>query len=81
MLAVTHLQPYVEGKRFTVRTDHNALRWVMNFSDAQGRLARWRLRLAELDFQVEYSPGANHHAADAMSRLPHQPVPDDAIDE
>jgi transposase InsO family protein len=78
--AVTHLRPYVEGKRFTVRTDHNALRWVMNLSDAQGRLARWRLRLAEFDFQVEYSPGASHHAADAMSRLPHQPVPDDAID-
>ena len=28
---------------------------------------------------MEYSPGANHHAADAMSRLPHQPVPDEAI--
>jgi hypothetical protein len=52
----------------------------MNLSDAQGRLARWRLRLAEFDFQVEYRPGANHHAADAMSRIPHQPVPDDAIE-
>jgi hypothetical protein len=47
----------------------------MNLSDAQGRLARWRLRLAEFDFTVEYHPGAAHHAADVMSRLPSQPVP------
>jgi hypothetical protein len=66
---------------FTVRTDHHALRWVMNLSDAQGRLARWRLRLAEIKFKVEYHPGVAHHAADAMSRLPHQAVPSDPIEE
>jgi hypothetical protein len=42
----------------------------MNLSDAQGRLARWRLRLAEFDFKVEYNPGSAQHAADALSRLP-----------
>jgi RNase H-like domain found in reverse transcriptase len=78
--AVAHLRPYLEGKRFTLRTDPHALRWVMNLADAQGRLARWRLRMAESDFQVEYSPGATHHAADALSRLPHQPPEHDEID-
>jgi hypothetical protein len=53
----------------------------MNLSDAQGRLARWRLRLAEFTFKVEYHPGVAHHAADAMSRLPHQAVPSDPIEE
>jgi hypothetical protein len=75
--AVTHLRPYLEGADFTVRTDHHALRRVMNLSDAQGRLARWRLRLAEFTFKVEYHPGVAHRAADAMSRLPHQAVPSD----
>jgi RNase H-like domain found in reverse transcriptase len=70
--SVTHLHPYREGIRFTVRTDHHALRWVMNLSDAQGRLARWRLRLAESTFKVEYHHGAAHPASDALSRLPHQ---------
>ena len=78
--AVTHLRPYLEGVEFTVRTDHHALRWVMNLAEAQGRLARWRLRLSEFSFKVEYSPGATHHAADTMSRLPKQAVPDDPID-
>jgi RNase H-like domain found in reverse transcriptase/Reverse transcriptase (RNA-dependent DNA polymerase)/Integrase zinc binding domain/Integrase core domain/Chromo (CHRromatin Organisation MOdifier) domain len=68
--AVTHLRPYLEGVEFTVRTDHHALRWVMNLAEAQGRLARWRLRLSEFTFKVEYSPGATHHAADVLSRLP-----------
>jgi hypothetical protein len=38
-------------------------------------LARWRLRLAEFTFTVEYLPGTAHHAANVMSRLPSQPVP------
>jgi hypothetical protein len=63
-----------------VRTDYHTLRWVMNLSKAQGRLARWRLRLAEFDFKAEYHPGSAHHVADALSRLPHQPVPVQPID-
>jgi hypothetical protein len=53
----------------------------MNLSDAQGRLARWRLRFAEFTFKVEYNPGVAHHAADAMSPLPHQAVPADPIED
>jgi hypothetical protein len=47
----------------------------MNMSGAQGLLSRLRLRLAEFDFKVEDHPGSAHHAADALSRLPHQPSP------
>jgi hypothetical protein len=53
----------------------------MNLSDAQGRLARWLLRLAEFTFKVEYHPGIAYHAADAMSRLPHQAIPAEPIEE
>jgi hypothetical protein len=53
----------------------------MNLSDAQGRLERWRLRLSEFTFKVEYHPGAAHHAADALSRLPHQAVPPEPIED
>jgi hypothetical protein len=77
--AVTHLRSYLEGNEFTVRTDHHALLWVMNLSDSQGRLARWRLRLAEFTFKVEYHPGIAHHAADAMSRLTDQSIPAEPI--
>jgi hypothetical protein len=42
---------------------------VLNLADAQGRLARWRLRLLEIDFEVKYSPVKEHHAADVLYRL------------
>ena len=72
---VLQLRPYLEGKRFVIRTDHHALRWVLSLADAQGRLARWRLRLLEFDFEVQYSPGKAHYAADTLSRLePADPV-------
>jgi RNase H-like domain found in reverse transcriptase len=79
--AVTHLRPYLERTEFTVLTDHHALRWVMNLFDALERLARWRLQLAEFIFTEKYHPGAAHCAADAMSRLPHQPVPRDPTED
>jgi hypothetical protein len=37
--------------------------------------------LEEFTFKVEYQPGAAHHAADALSRLPHKEVPSDPIEE
>jgi len=61
------LRPYVEGTRFTVRTDHAALKWMLHMDGAHKRLARWQLRLAEFDYVVQTRPGASHHAADMMS--------------
>jgi hypothetical protein len=68
--AVLHLRPYLEGKRFVIRTYQHSLRWVLNLADAQGRLTRWRLRLQEFDFEVLYLPGKSHHAADIMLLYP-----------
>ena len=63
------LRPYLLGTQFTVRTDQHALRWLLNLTNVSGRLARWRLRLAEYEFEVEYRPGVKHQLADGMSRL------------
>jgi RNase H-like domain found in reverse transcriptase len=70
--AVLHLRLYLEGQGFVIRTDHHSMRWILNLADAQGRLARWRLRLQEFDFEVLYLPGKSHYAADMMSRLSQQ---------
>jgi len=73
------LRPYIEGTRFTVRTDHAALKWMLHMDGDHGRLARWRLRLAALDYVVQTRPGASHHAADTMSRISTPAVDDGAI--
>jgi len=73
------LRPYIEGTLFTVRSDHTALKWMLHMDGAHGRLARWRLRWAEIDYVVQTRPGASHHAADTMSRNSTPTVNDGAI--
>jgi hypothetical protein len=50
--AVLQLRPYIDRKRFAIRTDHHDLKWVMSLADVPLRLARWRLRVLEFDFEV-----------------------------
>ena len=61
---------YLYGQHFKVRTDHGALRWLMNFKDPQGQVARWLEVLGTYDFEVEHRPGLKHSNADALSRGP-----------
>jgi len=62
--------PYLEGDRFLVRTDHDCLRWILNIEGSGNpHLARWRLRLSELEFDVAYKPGMKHYQADSIARL------------
>ena len=74
MLAVVHFvryfRPYLYGRRFKLRTDHGALKWLFGFRDPVGQVARWLQLLAEFDFEIEHRPGRCHTNADAMSRIP-----------
>ena len=80
--AVLALRPYLEGAHFKVRTDHNALKWMLTLNDPTGRLMRWRLRLSEFDYEIVYRPGLKHQVPDALSRLPRpESKPEDEVDE
>ena len=69
--AITSLRPYIEATRFLVRSDHKALKWILTTTACtDNRLNRWRIRLAKLDYDVEYKPGRQHAIADALSRIP-----------
>jgi len=64
------LRPYLEGDRFLVRTDHDCLWWILKIEcSGNPRLARWRLCLSELEFDVAYKPGMTHYMAESISRL------------
>ena len=80
--SVTTLRTYIEGPKFTVRTEHDALRWLMTIFDATARLLRRRLRFSELEFTDKYSPGLVQQVPDALSRVLIPEENDDApIDE
>ena len=74
LLAVVYflktLRHYLYGRKFTVRTDHGALRWLTNFKDPQGQVARWLEVLGTYDFEIQHRPGLRHGNADALSRGP-----------
>eukprot|EP00731_Ephydatia_muelleri_P034012 Em0044g32a len=67
--SVRQFRAYLWGRRFIVRTDHSALRWLRSFKDPQGQVARWLEILAEFDFDVIHRPGLRHGNADALSRI------------
>ena len=67
--AVEHFHYYLYGQKFTVRTDHSALQWLLSFKNIQGQLARWLQKLQQYDFVVIHRVGKSHSDADALSRL------------
>lgn len=52
-----------------MRTDHAPLKWLRNFKDADGMLARWLSVIECYDCVIEHRPGTKHRNADALSRL------------
>ena len=68
--AIKHFRHYLYGRPFTVRTDHNALKWLQSFKKPEGQVARWLELLAQYDYKIEHRPGKKHQNADALSRTP-----------
>ena len=75
--AVAHFRCYLFGTPFTLVTDHQPLRWLMESSKLRGKLARWALILQEYDFQVVHRSGVTNLDADGLSRNPCEDETDD----
>ena len=67
--ATRHFRPYLYGRRFKVVSDHKPLVWVMNDKNPGSRLMRWRIQLAEYDYEIVHKRGAQNTNADALSRI------------
>ena len=69
--AVKYFRHYLYGSRFTIITDHMALKWLLNSTaeNANRRLERWKISLSEYEYDILYRKGSNHSNADAFSRL------------
>jgi len=79
--SVLKLRHFLDGHRFLIRTDHQALRWIYSTTDSSGRLMRWRLRLSEYTCDIKYKPGASHHAPDFLSRTDSDAAVEDINDD
>ena len=38
---IKHFHHYLYGVHFLIRTDHGALRWLLNFEEPEGQIAQW----------------------------------------
>ncbi|MGC8821243.1 MAG: reverse transcriptase domain-containing protein, partial [Fervidobacterium sp.] len=65
-----HFHKYLYGQKFRLRTDHAALRWLLQFKNPEGQLARWIERIQAYDVEIEHRKGGLHSNADALSRRP-----------
>lgn len=73
--AMRFFRPYLEDRRFTLRTDSRALLWLDTMKDRNAKLTRWALLLQEYKFDVQHVPGEQNELPDFLSRQPgHEPT-------
>ena len=68
---------YLLHRPFILRTDNRALTWIRSLEQPTGMILRWLDILASFNFKVEHRSGTRHGNADALSRAPHAPFPDE----
>ncbi len=68
--AVAHFKCYLFGTQFTLVTNHQPFKWLMEFDKLTGKLARWVFILQDYDFHVVHRPGIANLDADGFSRNP-----------
>jgi hypothetical protein len=67
--AVQHFHKYLMGKKFTIITDHSALKFIKTQKFPHGRRGRWMMELQKYDFEIIHRAGKSNKNADALPRL------------
>ena len=72
---VEHFRQYLYGRHFVIRTDHSSLKWLRNFKNIDGMLARWLASLDRYDYTIVHRKGDHHRNVDGLSRIPTRKCP------
>lgn len=68
-IALEKFSVYVDnGRKLTVFTDHNPLKFVNSMKNRNMRLMRWCLNLQKYDIAIKHIKGKDNLIADALSR-------------
>ena len=73
---IAHFRPYLYDQRFTLVTNHQPLRWLMESDKLIGKFANWILLLQEYHFEVVHRVGITNLDVDELSRNPSPSVED-----
>ncbi|CAI7868407.1 unnamed protein product [Closterium sp. NIES-54] len=66
---VTHFRVYLQGRPFTLVTDHQPLTWLMTNQTLTCRNARWAMRLQEYEFTIRHRPGKMLQHVDGLEKF------------
>ncbi|GAU19157.1 hypothetical protein TSUD_79800 [Trifolium subterraneum] len=67
--AIAKFRHYLLGHKFIIRTDQKSLRSLMEQSLQTPEQQEWLHKFLGYDFTIEYKPGKDNMAADALSRI------------
>ncbi|KAA8536795.1 hypothetical protein F0562_029273 [Nyssa sinensis] len=67
--AIRIWRPYLLGKRFIVRTDHQSLKYLLEQRITTPAQSRWLPKLLGYDYAIEYKKGPENQVVDSLSRM------------
>ena len=82
--AISHFHSYLYGHSVTVFTDHTAVKAVLETPNPSGKHARWWAKVYRRgmkEVKIQYHPGKTNTHADALSRRPQAPAPNEGLAE
>jgi hypothetical protein len=72
MLAILHVVdlwcPYLLGKRFQIKTDHQSLKYFLEQRISSPEKQKWVTKLFGYYYEIIYKKGKDNVVADALSR-------------
>lgn len=69
-MAVQRWRSYLQGHKFFIRTDQQALRHLLDQKIMNPVQPKWITKLLGLNYEIQYRKGVENKAADALSRYP-----------
>ncbi|TQE12665.1 hypothetical protein C1H46_001685 [Malus baccata] len=68
VFAVQHWRPYLLGQHFRILTDHQPIKYFLEQRITTPQQHKWLVKLLGYNYSVDYRPGTQNKAPDALSR-------------